>query len=212
MTREMVPKNRNSDGLRRSDLDPDPVQQFGQWLSDAWEANIQDANATALATASADGRPDIRTVLLKGFDRRGFVFYTNYESKKARDISENPHVALLFLWVQLRRQVRICGTAQKITTADSLRYFLSRPLGSRLGAWSSHQSSVITSRQILDMKMHEMKRKFASGKVSLPSFWGGYRVNAESMEFWQGCEDRLHDRFLYTREPGNNWRIERLAP
>ena len=181
-------------------------------MNQAWKAEIPQADTSALATASADGSPDVRAVLLKDFDDSGFVFFTNYESKKARDISENPRVALLFVWVQLRRQVRITGRAKKIPRTESLRYFLTRPLGSRLGAWSSNQSAVIGSRQILDKKLEEMRRKFTDGEVPLPSFWGGYRVVAETMEFWQGCENRLHDRFLYTREADKGWRIDRLAP
>ena len=203
MNQKNVDTERGRSGLRRADLEADPVQQFRRWWNQAYEAEIP---------LPADGSPQVRAVLLKEFDEQGFVFYTNYESKKALDIRENPRVALLFVWSQLRRQVRITGAAKKISRTESQSYFVTRPLGSRLGAWSSPQSTVVSSRRILDMKMEEMKRKFADGKVPLPPFWGGYRVVADAMEFWQGCENRLHDRFLYTRKTNNGWRIERLAP
>lgn len=166
-----------------------------------------------MVVATSDGmRPSTRTVLLKAYDERGLVFFTNYESRKARDIALNNHVSLLFPWYALERQVGILGTAERISPAEALAYFASRPHGSRLGAWVSQQSSVITSRRLLEMKWDEMKRKFARGEVPLPSFWGGFRVVPSEFEFWQGRENRLHDRFRYTKQKDHSWQIERLAP
>jgi len=169
----------------------------------------------SLATATPSGSPTLRTVLLKSFDARGFVFFTNFDSLKARQIGRNPQVALLFPWLGLDRQVEVNGRAEKISSAESLKYFVTRPIGSRLGAWSSPQSSAITSRQILETNYDEMKRKFADGKVPLPAFWGGFRVIPEAIEFWQGRENRMHDRFIYAREDtrlSGEWVIDRLAP
>lgn len=200
-------------GLRRADLATDPVQQFDLWFGEAREANLPEPNAMILATTGRDGTPTTRTVLLKAYDARGFVFFTNYRSAKARQIAENANVAMSFLWLTLHRQVNITGTARKVGAAESLRYFLSRPHGSQLGAWISDQSSVISSRQILRMKYEEMKRKFGAGKVPLPDHWGGYRIEPRGIEFWQGRPNRLHDRFRYRREgPEDDWIIERLAP
>ncbi len=199
-------------GLRRADLPAEPETQFRRWLDEAVAAGLAEPNAMALATVSPDGQPSVRTVLLKAFDAQGFVFFTNYQSPKALDLAGNPRAALLFAWLPLERQVRITGSASRIGVAESLRYFVSRPLGSRLGAWVSAQSRVISSRQVLEMKWDEMKRRFADGQVPLPSFWGGFRVRAETFEFWQGRSDRLHDRFRYSREDEGAWRIERLAP
>lgn len=193
-------------------LDPDPVAQFRAWFQQACHAELAEPNAMSLATTSAAGMPSLRTVLLKAYDERGFVFYTNYESAKAREMAENPNVALLFSWLDLSRQVIIRGSVEKISRAESMRYFASRPFGSQLGAWVSQQSSVISSRQMLELKWDEMKRKFREGKVPLPSFWGGYRVIPRFVEFWHGCPNRLHDRFLYTRLDDGAWKIERLAP
>jgi pyridoxamine 5'-phosphate oxidase len=199
-------------GLTRNDLNPDPIQQFEQWFAEARQTDMTDPTAMSLATADADGEVGIRTVLLKYFDQNGFVFFTNYSSLKARHITQNPNVALLFPWLHLDRQVKIVGTASRISTAESLKYFLSRPRGSQLGAWVSAQSSVISSRQMLMAKLDEIRQRFADGEVSLPEFWGGYRVAARKIEFWQGRPDRLHDRFQYSREEGGSWRIDRLAP
>lgn len=200
-------------GLRREDLRPDPFDQFTVWFDQACQGNLTEPNALSLATAGNDGRPFVRTVLLKQYDARGFVFFTNLESKKARQIAENPQVCLLFAWLGLERQVIISGKAEKISTAETIAYFVTRPLGSQLAAWSSPQSSVITSRKILEMKWDEMKRKFSDGKVPLPSFWGGYRVKPVEFEFWQGRQNRLHDRFHYVLDPEDKtWAIERLAP
>jgi len=202
----------NHSGLSREDLDADPITQFEHWFDDARQADIKDPSAMSLATANAQGEVSIRTVLLKIFDRKGFVFFTNYESAKARHIAENPHVALLFPWLDLDRQVKITGQASKISSTESLRYFLSRPRGSQLGAWVSAQSSVISSRALLMEKLQEIKHRFADGEVSLPEFWGGYRVVPRTIEFWQGQPDRLHDRFQYGRKQDDSWEINRLAP
>jgi pyridoxamine 5'-phosphate oxidase len=200
------------DALRREDLKADPVEQFTVWFEQAGKAGILEPNAMSVATATPDGRPSLRTVLLKAYDNRGFVFFTNLESKKARQISENPNVALMFLWLPLERQLIITGKAEKLSVGEVLAYFVTRPLDSQLAAWASPQSHVITSRKILEMKWQEMKSKFSGGKVPLPSFWGGYRVHPTEFEFWQGGAHRLHDRFQYTRQPNNSWNIERLAP
>lgn len=199
-------------GLSRKDLHPDPFQQFERWFQQACEAKLPEPNAMTLATATTQAEPCLRTVLLKYFDQDGFVFFTNYESRKAKQIGKNPNVALLFLWLELERQVMIQGRAAKISTAESLKYFASRPRGSQLGAWCSQQSSIISSRQLLEMKLDEMKRKFAQGEIPLPSFWGGYRVVPHQLEFWQGRPNRLHDRFLYSLQTDGFWKIERLSP
>jgi pyridoxamine 5'-phosphate oxidase len=198
-------------GLRREDLDRDPVVQFERWFQDALGAGVPEPNAMSIATVDAAGQPSLRTVLLKFFDHTGFVFYTNLGSRKAREIGANPRVALLFFWPQLHRQVKIRGNATRTSAAESLGYFMRRPRDSQLGAWISEQSQPIASRQILEEKLAEIRRKFGDGEVPLPSFWGGYRVDADAIEFWQGRENRLHDRFLYTRVTAQ-WQIERLAP
>lgn len=204
-------------GLHRADLADDPVTQFRRWFEQATAAALLEPNAMVLGTCDGQ-RPSTRTVLLKAFDRRGLVFFTNYSSRKAREIAAVPQVSLLFPWYGLERQVAILGPAARISTAESLAYFTSRPFGSRLGAWVSQQSSVISSRRILEMKWEEIKRRFASGEVPLPDAWGGFRVVPEEVEFWQGRENRLHDRFRYRRPqgdgggPGSGWTIERLAP
>ena len=203
-------RNYTRDGLRRGDLDPDPIGQFRKWFGEAVAAELVEPNAMVLATTDGK-RPSARTVLLKAYDERGFVFFTNYESRKARDIEVDANVSLLFPWYPLERQVGIIGRAERISAAESLAYFTSRPHGSRLGAWVSQQSAVINSRKFLEMKWDEMKRKFAEGEVPLPSFWGGFRVVPSEVEFWQGRENRLHDRFRYTNSE-NAWAIERLSP
>jgi pyridoxamine 5'-phosphate oxidase len=198
--------------LDRASLKLSPFDQFALWFQEAMEAGMAEPNAMSLATAGADQRPLARTVLLKSYDERGFVFYTNFESRKARQMADNPNVSLLFPWLALERQVIICGAAEKVSTAETLAYFITRPRGSQLGAWVSAQSSVITTRSLLEQKWEEMKRKFGEGQVPLPSFWGGYRVVPREIEFWQGRPNRLHDRFLYTRQAGGSWNIARLAP
>lgn len=199
------------DPLSEAGLAADPVMQFRAWFDEARDAGIPEPNAMSLGTADAAGRVSCRTVLLKAFDERGFVFFTNYGSRKACQIAENPQASLLFPWVALARQVEIAGRVEKISTAESVAYFLSRPFLSQLGAWVSDQSSVISSRQILTAKFEELKNRFASGEVPKPEGWGGFRVIPETMEFWQGGASRLHDRFLYTRSD-MGWKIERLAP
>jgi pyridoxamine 5'-phosphate oxidase len=198
-------------GLRREQLDADPVAMFSAWFSQATELKVHEPNAMTLATVAASGMPYQRTVLLKYFDHEGFVFFTNYGSRKARQIAENPCVSLLFPWLILERQVIIQGRAEKISSAESLKYFASRPRDSQLGAWVSNQSEVITSRKFLIQKLAEIGEKFGRGEIPLPSFWGGYRVKPEAIEFWQGGPARIHDRFLYQRQP-DGWTIQRLSP
>ncbi|MGF1482894.1 MAG: pyridoxamine 5'-phosphate oxidase [Opitutales bacterium] len=200
-------------GLARKDLEADPFAQFKRWFAQAQKAGLIEPNAMTLCTADAAGCPNARTVLLKDLDE-GFVFYTNYNGTKAREIGENPEVALLFPWLALERQVKVLGRAEKISTAQSLAYFLKRPLASRLGAWASPQSQVIKTRALLEQKFEEAKRKFSDGQIPLPDHWGGFRVVPRLFEFWQGRTSRLHDRFQYTLHAGTEpgWRIERLGP
>lgn len=200
-----------SDGLDRDALNDDPVKQFETWFNHAREAGVLEPNALSLGTARPDGMPGLRTVLLKYFDANGFVFFTNYGSHKANELDANPQAAMLFPWVALNRQVIVQGTVEKVSKAESLRYFASRPRGSQIGAWVSDQSQVITSRGLLEQKVAEIKQRFSDGDVPLPSFWGGYRVVPERIEFWQGRPSRLHDRFEYVRD-GEQWRIQRLQP
>ena len=201
-----------SRSLDLADLFPDPFGLFDAWMRAAIETELLEPNAMSLATVSPDGAPSLRVVLLKGFDARGFVFYTNYHSHKARDIAANPAVALHFSWLPLERQVSVTGRAEKISAAESLKYFLSRPRDSQIGAWASRQSEVITTRSLLETKFAEMKNKFLHGEVPLPDYWGGYRVTPATFEFWQGRPNRLHDRFRYARQPDGRWTIERLMP
>ncbi len=198
-------------GLEYGDLLDTPVDQFSLWFDQARKTDIPDPNAMVLATVSSAGKPSQRTVLLKYFDEDGFVFFTNKESRKASEIKNNPNVNLHFVWLELERQISIAGIAAPITTKESARYFMSRPRNSQIAAWVSNQSSMISSRALLTQKFKEMKQKFSNGDVPLPSFWGGYRVKPSSIEFWQGRENRLHDRFLYTRKD-DIWQAERLAP
>ena len=202
----------SSEGLHCKDLASNPLDQFTQWFTQAQQAQLLDPNAMVVASVGADGQPSARNVLLKAYDDKGFVFYTNLESRKAEQIADNNKVALLFSWLPLNRQVKIEGVAEKLSAADALGYFLSRPKESQWAAWASPQSRKISSRQILEEKFLEMKEKFAKGEVPLPSFWGGYRVKAHKIEFWQGRENRLHDRFVYVLQSDGNWTIERLAP
>lgn len=198
--------------LSRENMNPDPIVQFSEWFEQAQNTDIKDPSAMSLATADQSGEVTIRTVLLKIYDQQGFVFFTNYESEKARQIAENSNVALLFPWLDQDRQVKITGQATRISTTESLKYFISRPRGSQLGAWVSHQSSVISSRSLLMSKLEEIKNRFAEGDISLPEFWGGYRIRPQKIEFWQGQPDRLHDRFQYERQKDDSWSINRLAP
>lgn len=199
--------------LEREDMAADPFRQFDVWFKEALATpSIEEANAMTLATADASGRVTARTVLLKAWDEKGFVFFTNFGSTKAQQIAENNQVALLFPWLPLQRQVSISGRAEKISLTESFAYFASRPFSSKIGAWVSQQSSIITSRKLLEMKFEELRRKFSEGEVPLPDFWGGFRVRPETVEYWQGRTSRLHDRFLYTRTDGGQWTMDRLAP
>jgi len=198
-------------GLNREDLSHSPFDQFNKWFEQAQAAQVSEPNAMSISTVSADGTPSSRTVLLKIYDEKGFVFFTNFGSQKAQEIEGNPHVALLFPWLDLERQIRITGVAEKITSQESFAYFTSRPKGSQIGAWISPQSKIIESRNFLKQKLQEMKAKFSNGDIPLPSAWGGYRINPSKFEFWQGRTSRLHDRFLYQREV-DGWTVNRLAP
>jgi pyridoxamine 5'-phosphate oxidase len=193
-------------------LNKDPLKQFEIWFEQAKNSEMPDPNGMSLATVNSEGQPSLRTVLLKYFDASGFVFFTNYNSRKAIEIEQNAQVSIMFPWIVLERQVIIYGKAERISTMESFKYFTSRPKGSQIGAWVSQQSTVITSRSLLISKFDEMKRKFAKGEVPLPSFWGGYRIVPFAIEFWQGRENRLHDRFMYKKDENNAWKIERLSP
>ncbi len=198
-------------GLREEDCLPDPFMQFEAWFRVALETDIPDVNAAALATCSADGRPSNRIVLLKGADARGFVFFTNYLSRKARELDANPQAALCIYWAPLERQIRIEGSVEKVTAAESDEYYRSRPRGSQLGAWCSVQSEIIPSRAFLEQRLVEWEKQFENQDVPRPPNWGGYRLIPETMEFWQGRVNRLHDRIRY-RRAGEAWVRERLAP
>ena len=199
-------------GLRRSDLNPNPIKQFANWFTTAIETGIGDVNAMSLATAGQDAKPSVRIVLLKSFDEDGFVFFTNYESEKGKQLEANPYAALGFYWIELDRQIRISGKVDKTSRKESQTYFRSRPVGSQLSAWASRQSAVLDGRRVLDARMEEMNERFADKRVPLPPHWGGYRLKPDNMEFWQGRSNRLHDRFRYTRQSDGSWLIERLAP
>lgn len=198
--------------LLESQLDPDPVKQFGLWLAQATEAGLAEPNAMVLATVGRDGKPSARTVLLKGLDERGFVFYTNQESRKADDLAANPACALVFPWHAMERQVRIEGTASKLPSEEVDAYFASRPRGSQLGAWASQQSQPVDSREELDLQYASYERQWPEGtEISTPYFWGGYRIEPVAFEFWQGRTGRLHDRLKYQRS-GDAWQVQRLQP
>jgi pyridoxamine 5'-phosphate oxidase len=199
-------------GLRRADLHSDPIEQFNAWFAAALAAEMRDPNAMSLATASPEGKPSVRIVLLKGVDHRGFSFFTNYDSEKGRHLDANPFAALAFYWSKLERQVRITGPVERTSREDSAAYFHSRPVGSRLGAWVSRQSEVVDARQVLDARMEAMRERFHNSEITLPPHWGGYRLKPETLEFWQGRPNRLHDRFRYSRRDDNSWQIDRLAP
>ncbi len=198
--------------LRRDDLDPNPFAQFAKWFADAQAAILKLPNAMTLATATREGRPSARVVLLKDFDEQGFVFFTNYESQKGQELEANPQATLVFYWDKLDRQVRISGRVTKTSRQESEIYFNTRPLDSRLGAWASKQSRVIPSRKLLEDEMQQFIEKYADGEVPLPSYWGGYRLAPDQIEFWQNRTGRLHDRFRYSRQNDNQWLIERLSP
>lgn len=189
-----------------------PFKQFEQWFQEAQKAELPEPNAMVLSTVDSSGQPFQRTVLMKALNEDGIVFYTNYKSRKAQQITENNKVNILFPWFPMERQVSIQGRAIKVSNKESLSYFLSRPHGSQLGAWVSQQSSVISSRSVLEMKLQEIKQKFKEGKVPLPDFWGGYRIEPTSFEFWQGRQSRLHDRLLYVKDSNGDWSIDRLSP
>ncbi|MFN3385833.1 MAG: pyridoxamine 5'-phosphate oxidase [Candidatus Thermochlorobacter sp.] len=198
--------------LNEKDLDPNPFKMFERWFHDAQAAGIEEPNAMTLATATKDGKPSARVVLLKGFDERGFVFYTNYESRKGRELAENPYAALCFHWQVLERQVTIMGMVEKVSREESEAYFNSRPLTSRYGAWASHQSQVIASKAELLKRAAEVALKHPTGNVPLPPFWGGYRLLPYEIQFWQGQPSRLHDRFRYLKQHNGTWQIDRLSP
>ena len=197
--------------LDRSSLDDDPVAQFRRWFADAERAQLLEPNAMTLATADAAGRPSARIVLLKGIDARGLVFFTDYRSRKARELAANPRAALAFLWKELERQVRVTGAIELVTPEESASYFRTRPRGSRLGAWASVQSAELPDRAMLEHEVARIDKQYPGDDIPLPPHWGGYRLLPDEFEFWQGRENRLHDRFRYSRA-GERWRIDRLSP
>jgi pyridoxamine 5'-phosphate oxidase len=199
-------------GLTETELDPDPIQQFQKWFDQALKGGLAEPNAMTLATADKLGRPSARVVLLKGVDERGFSFFTNYESRKGRELAENPQAALAFYWAALERQVCVSGSVSQLPRAESEAYFKIRPRGSRLAAWASKQSQVIRSRAELEERMRQFDTQHLGEEVPLPPFWGGYVLSPVWVEFWQGRPNRLHDRFVYTKQPDNQWRIDRLSP
>jgi pyridoxamine 5'-phosphate oxidase len=198
--------------LVESKVDADAIVQFSRWLDEAVAAKLPDPNAMILATADAKGKPSARVMLLKEFDSRGFVFYTNYLSRKGGELESNPRAALVFFWQTLERQVRIEGTIGLVSRRESEEYFHSRPRAAQIGAWVSRQSGAISSRKELDELAGQITAKYANTEVPLPDYWGGYRLTPQSIEFWQGRPDRLHDRLLYSLEPDGKWKIQRLSP
>jgi pyridoxamine 5'-phosphate oxidase len=200
------------ESLTERDVDPDPIRQFERWFEQARRAELLEPNAMSLATSTLDGHPSVRVVLLKGFDARGFVFFTDYRSRKGMELEANPRASLCFWWDALQRQVRVTGTASRVSTSESSAYFRTRPHGSRIGAWASHQSSRLASREALESEVARHFAKYPEGSdVPLPHHWGGYRVAPDAIEFWQGRQSRLHDRITYVRGNGG-WQIERLSP
>lgn len=202
-----------SKSLKTSDLDKNPVSQFHNWFQEALKAGVREPNAMTLATCTREGRPSARVVLLKDYSDAGFTFFTNYESRKGKELSENPYAALVFLWLNLHRQVRIEGKVEKVDRRESEAYFQSRPRGSQVGAWASPQSRVLESREFLAEKVSLLEQQFENvEKLPLPDFWGGFILKPEMIEFWQGQTSRLHDRLRYSLQPDGDWKIERLAP
>jgi pyridoxamine 5'-phosphate oxidase len=199
-------------GLDNNDLTTNPLELFARWMQDAIDMGLPDANAMTVATVGRDGQPSQRIVLLKGIDDKGFTFFTNYDSRKAREISCNTKVSLHFPWHAIERQVEISGVVEKVMPDESLQYFLSRPRESQLAAWASAQSRPLASKEVLLQQFDAISRKFEQGEIPLPEFWGGYRVRPQQIEFWQGGQHRLHDRFEYTLQAGEQWNVERLAP
>ncbi len=212
MNLESLRREYTSGGLSHADLKPDPVDQFNEWLRQALEMQVPDPTAMAAATVAGDGQPSLRIVLLKHFDERGFVFYTNYESRKAHELESNPRISLLFPWNVINRQIKICGAAERIGKKESAAYFSARPRASQLAALASRQSRELESREALLAEFKELDERYRDAEVPLPEDWGGYRVQALEYEFWQGRPDRLHDRFRYSRGEAGDWIIERLAP
>ncbi|MDP8947292.1 MAG: pyridoxamine 5'-phosphate oxidase [Actinomycetota bacterium] len=199
-------------GLKESEADPNPIEQFRTWFDVALTSNLHEPNAMALATATLDGRPSARVVLLKDFDERGFVFYTNYEGRKGEELEANPQCALLFYWGELERQVRVEGRVRRVPDKESDAYFAGRPRGSQLGAWASEQSRPVGDRGALEQRLRELEAEYEGREVPRPPFWGGYRVEPETIEFWQGRENRVHDRLVYRRSEDGGWRRGRLQP
>ncbi|GAB1540272.1 pyridoxamine 5'-phosphate oxidase [Scytonema sp. NUACC21] len=199
-------------GLSETEIDPNPFIQFKLWFDQALAAQLTEPNAMTLATTTLHGKPSARMVLLKAFDQRGFVFFTNYNSQKGQELAENPQASLVFWWAELERQIRICGSVEKISATESDDYFYSRPVNSRLGAWASNQSQVIESREVLEKQMQEFQTKYQNQDIQRPQHWGGFRVIPVEIEFWQGRPSRLHDRLRYTRLSDDTWKIERLSP
>lgn len=212
MNADELRQNLMAQGLNRSELSPNPVNQFESWYKQTIATGVHEPGAMSLCTVDEEGQPWQRIVLLKLFDENGFVFFTNYESRKARQIAINPKVSLLFPWHTMGRQVKMTGEAEKISTAESLKYFISRPRGSQIGAWASNQSQVISSRSVLQSMFNSMKEKYGNKDVPLPPFWGGYRVKPATFEFWQARDSRLHDRFIYRKNDAQEWSSERMAP
>lgn len=198
--------------LDESEAEVNPIKQFDRWWQDAIASDIDEVNALTLATTSSDGKPSARIVLLKGYDSNGFVFFTNYESRKGKELAENPAGCMIFFWKELERQVRIDGTINKVSEAESDAYFFSRPAGSQVGAWVSPQSTVIESRDIIEQRLQQFQQQFAESPITRPPHWGGYQLVPEAIEFWQGRPSRLHDRLRYTRQEDQQWKMERLAP
>ena len=198
--------------LDEASVDRDPIRQFQSWFDQATEAGLPEPYAATLATASAEGRPSARVVLMRGFDERGFVFFTNYQSRKGREIEANPFAAMCFFWQALERQVRVEGSVIVTSEAESDEYFQGRPTGSKLGAWVSNQSGIVPGRENLEAEMESLQRRFPGDEVPRPPHWGGFRIVPDAIEFWQGRPGRLHDRLVYRRSPEGGWRIERLAP